>query len=92
MIRILTFKFRRILVFLSDFALKLLVFIERLLGEKNRSAQDKVFAQLQGSVHIFEYPERQTIEIHVLSRSPSSAAEIANRLGEMYQSATGQKL
>jgi capsular polysaccharide biosynthesis protein len=69
---------------------EVLVFIERLLGEKNRSAQDKVFAQLQGSVHIFEYPERQTIEIHVLSRSPSSAAEIANRLGEMYQSAMGK--
>lgn len=63
-----------------------LEFIENLSGETNRSVEDKVFAQLQSSVHIFEHPERQTIEIQVLSRSPSTAAEIANRLGEMYQS------
>lgn len=69
---------------------ELMEFTENLLGRTNRSAEESVFDQLQNSVHIFEHPEWQAIEIKVLSRSPLLAAKIANRLGEMYQSTLGE--
>lgn len=72
---------------LEEIRPQLLQFIETFSGKENISVTDKVLAQLQAGVHVLEHPSRQTIEILVSSRSPSSAAEIANRLGEMYESA-----